>query len=69
MSMTKKHFTIIAEAIKNSTIETEEGEHIDQMCLLHLLCLHFRSINPLFDKSKFLNASMPEDNEYRRLKL
>jgi len=53
MSISKKHFKVIAAAIK------EFGD--DKRKLVNKLCYEFREFNPYFDSYKFREACGEED--------
>ena len=56
--MTKKHFIIIAKAIKNNSIYSNNSTRriIKKDALINDLCNEFISLNPLFDWDKFKDA-------------
>ena len=59
--MTRKDFKAIARAIKNNSkivvFENNTNAHIiDKDTLINDLCVVFSAINPLFNKSKFVDA-------------
>ena len=56
--MTKKHFIIIAKAIKNNSIYSNNSSRriIKKDALINDLCNEFISLNPLFDWDKFEDA-------------
>jgi len=49
--MTRKHFKLIAEVIKENV-----EDKLTKIVLIHKLCLIFKQINPRFDANRFNEA-------------
>ena len=58
---TKKHFTCIAEIVKNST---DSSKKIDREQLIEELSSFFKNQNPNFNQYKFIEACIPDEEDY-----
>ena len=56
MTMTRKDFISIAQAIKESTMLIHEGVLLDKKDLINSMCIILKANNERFDSSKFINA-------------